>query len=471
MQLTNAMPTSSIRKMRRDVTGGKRGDGHRLQLEGRRIRRPDPRRIQVGKPDPSLTSAAGLVPFGAFLRDIGVDEQLRRCFGHLKTGEGVVYPMGAQLRLLIDSNALGESRVFGLENLAADPLFVLVAGGTVPSIDTVYRDLDRFGAAEIEALEELMAEHGLWQEDLAKLDLVHLDIDTTVEVLFGQQEGARPGPNPRYHGRPSYHPILARVAETRTEVGALLRPGDTSFGGADADYVRRVVRRVRHVLRDKQQLRVRIDAAGDCTEVLGAIEDEHATFITKARQTADLLCAVFVERNWRTVDQDADGRPVRQVADIPFTRKEWTAAGRNFRGIAVRTREITSGKQVYLWDDLDYTVKIYITDEWGTDADELARDYEDRAGIEPDIGELKYGMGIGNVPTASFDANHAMLLLKLLTANLVRRFLRDRAPELWAWRMPWLRRALFRVPGRLIRRGRSRVLRLPPQSFLARMLN
>ncbi|MBN1773586.1 MAG: transposase [Deltaproteobacteria bacterium] len=189
--------------MRRDVTGGKRGNGHQLQQERRRVRRPDPRRVPVGKPDPTLTSAAGLVPFGAFLRDIGVDQQLRRCFGHLKIGDGVVYPMGAQLRLLIDANLLGESRVFGLENLAADPVFEFVAGGSVPSIDTVYRDLGRFGAAEIELLEEVMAEHGLWKKELAKLELVHLDIDTTVEVLFGHQEGALPGPNPRYHGRPS----------------------------------------------------------------------------------------------------------------------------------------------------------------------------------------------------------------------------------------------------------------------------
>lgn len=37
----------------------------------------------------------------------------------------------------------------------------------------------------------------------------------------------------RYHGRPSYHPILARVAETDSVCGALLRPGDTSFGNDD----------------------------------------------------------------------------------------------------------------------------------------------------------------------------------------------------------------------------------------------
>jgi hypothetical protein len=31
-----------------------------------------------------------------------------------------------------------------------------------------------------------------------KPEVAHADIDTTVEVLFGTQEGVLPGPNPRY---------------------------------------------------------------------------------------------------------------------------------------------------------------------------------------------------------------------------------------------------------------------------------
>jgi protein involved in polysaccharide export with SLBB domain len=51
--------------------------------------------------------------------------------------------------------------VFGLEALAADPVFVHLAGGVVPSIDTVYRDLRRFDDQAIVDLEGLVAEHGL----------------------------------------------------------------------------------------------------------------------------------------------------------------------------------------------------------------------------------------------------------------------------------------------------------------------
>src|SRR4051812_31477669 len=90
--------------------------------------------------------------------------------------------------------------------------FVRLAGGVVPSLDTVYRDLRRFDDQAIEQLEALTVEQGLAPIRDLKPKHVHLDVDTTVECAFGSQEGALPGPNPRYHAGASYHPILAYCA-------------------------------------------------------------------------------------------------------------------------------------------------------------------------------------------------------------------------------------------------------------------
>jgi hypothetical protein len=335
----------------------------------------------------------------------------------------------------------------------------------------VYRDLARFGALDLARLDALLAEQGLWKKQLREQHVVHLDIDTTVEPLFGHQEGALPGPNPRYRGRPSYHPILCRLAETRTCLGALLRPGNTALGADDVTYFRILVRRVKQVLKKGQPLRVRIDAAGDCTDLMAAIADEGAHFLTKAKLTKDLLGAVLAHTDWRTVIADDDGSPARQIADIPFARAVWQEAGLPVRVIAVRTLEKTTGKQVQLWDDLDYTLKVYLTNDFDNDGDWLARDYEGRAGIEPLIGEFKHHLGIGAVPTDNFNANHAMLLLKLLTYNLLRRFVHRHAPHLAAWQLPWLRAALLAVPARLVRSGRSLRLRLAQGSPLLRLIN
>lgn len=452
---------SSTRKVRRDVTGGKRGDGNRRH---RKIRRPDPGVIQAGNPDPSLTGIAGLVGFGGYLRSIGLDNDMRQLFGRLKTAPGVVYPMYAQLRLLTDAFAVGETRVFGVEGLASDPVFIYLAGGVVPSLDTLYDDLDRFDAPALVDLENLMATQGLAGVRKVRGTYVHLDVDTSVLPIFGNHEGALPGYNPRYHGRPSFHPMIARIAETGTVVGGQLRPGDTGFGGDDVPMLVKWVRRTRQHLRLGTSLCVRIDSAGDCTEVMHALHQESAFYVIKGKITEDVYGAITRATNWKTVDVDADNKPIRQVAELEFCRTSWRKKNLKVRVIAVRSLE-RQGKQLPLLDDADWTVQVFLTNRI-EDANDIAWDYDQRAGIEPLIAELKGAWGIGAASSYGFAANHAVFLLKLLTHNLLDRYAKQHFPTVSRWRTPWRRRTLLRVPGRLSRSGRGRKLHLPPGSPL-----
>lgn len=464
--MTQRKRTPSTSKVRRRI---RRNEPKPTPPRRARVRRPDPRAVHLRATETTLTGVAGLVGFGVFLRELDVDAELRRTFGRLEPDSRVVFPMAARMRLLIDAAVAREARVFGLEAPANDPLFVHLAGGVVPSIDTVYRDLRRFDDKALAALDLMLAEHGLAPLAKAPPDIIHLDVDTTVEPLFGSQEGARPGPNPRYHGRPSYHPLLVRVAEINTVIGAQLRPGDTSFGNDDVPYVERCLDRVRAAA-PEAAVYVRIDAAGDCTQLLRAIADKRAFFLTKPRLTRDLAGAISLVTRWKTVDWDADGRPRRQVAEVPFRRGEW--ADIEARVIAVRTLDRTYAKHIYLWDDLDYTVQVYLTNEMVEAPEDVAARYDPRAGVEMLIRDLKQGWGCGQVPSHTFVANHAMLLLKLLAHNPMRRYVLRRFPELSRWTARWLRRELILVPGRLLRGpGRERVLRVPELSLLGRWLS
>jgi hypothetical protein len=456
--------TTSIHKVRRDALGGKRGDGHRRL--GQRIVRPDPRCIRVAGGDATLTGCGGLAHFGAFLRQEGIDRELAKRFERLKSGSLVVYPMPAQLRVLIDAAVVGEDRVFGLESWAADPLFVRLAGGVIPSIDTVYRDLARFDEVAIVDLERWMAEQGLVDSRCGHNQRLHLDVDSTVEPLFGTQQGALPGPNPRYHGRPSYHPLLAAIAETGTVIGAELRHGDTGFGDAQADFLARCIDRV-HARHPAAIVCVRIDAAGDCTRLMTTIAERQAYFFIKAKMDRDLCDAVALRPCWKTVDVDAHGHALTQVAEVMFMRPSWLEAGLAVRVIARRTREHTSGRQTALWNDADWTTQVFVTNDPFIDPEQVPFEYNGRASIEPLIAELKQAWAIGKVPSETFVANHAMFLLKLLAHNLLRRFVsHTRLATLQTWRASWIRRVLFCVPARLLRSGRRWSLRLPPASPL-----
>jgi hypothetical protein len=457
METTTSTP--STRKVRRDVRGGKRGQGWELQRQGRRVRRPDPSSIRITTTDTNLTCAVGLAEFAAFTREHGVDRELSALFGHLKRGPFVVYPMGAQLRLMLDLHVAGEGRPFGIEAMAHDALFVHLAGGYVPSVDILYDDLARFGPDELIALEALMADKALARLRKLRPRVVHVDIDTTVTVLFGHQEGALPGHNPRHHGRPSYHPILARVAEVDGICGALLRPGDTAFGEDDVPTIVRWIERLRDAVGPDCLIKVRIDAAGDCTKLLAALDRLGVLYYVKARISQDLADAIALHSPWGSIDHDALGKPTRQGATIMFQRGEWNHAGITPRVVAVRSRDRDNGKQIHLWEALDYTVQCWLTNDAASTEAEVAATYNARAGIEPVIGELKSAWCIGKAPSAIFDANHAAFLLKLLAHNLFRWFLATKYAPLASWRTTWARRVTILRPGRLLRSGRRLRLR------------
>lgn len=464
--MTKPPNAPGTRKVRRATLGCKRAPGWEWQDSGRRVRRADVRELARGPDDPALSGVGGLVDFNAFVQREKLGQRLSRDFGHLKAGKQVVYPIHTQIQLLIDAALVGARRVFDFEWLAADPLFEHLAGGAVPSIDTLYDDLRRFGPDEREQLEAVVADHGLRLLRERQPKRVTIDIDTTVTPVFGHQEGALPGSNPRYHGRPSYHPILARIAETDTVLGARLRTGDTALGEADVEDVQVWLDRARDAAGRDAVITVRIDAGGDCSALLSAINDRKCLFVVKAKQTPNLLGAAMQTTRWQTVDRDADGKPTRQAAEIDFQRDDWPSGNERYRVIAVRTNERDSGRQVCLWDGLDLSVQFYVTNDHDRDIDDLARVYDDRAGIEPLIAELKNGFGIGKASSSCFGANEVALLIKILAYNLMRRWVSAELPAIASWRSSWIRRAAILIPARLLRSGGRWLLRRAPRPML-----
>lgn len=468
--MENTTLPQSTQKVRRDALGGKRPDGHKRLFNPRHRANPDA--IHVEADDNSLTATAGLVPFGQFVRRLGIPARLHQAFDHLKSGFRTVYSLGDVLLHLIDAAVAGEHRVFGMEALAADPLFVRLAGGAVPCLDVFYDDLRRFGPGDLKALAATAFEPGLALLRKAPRRRIHLDLDTTVTPLFGRFiEGARPGPNPRYHGRPSYHPILAWVPEVDAVVGAVLRPGDTSFGEGDVSAVRAIVRRVREAVGPRCEIVVRIDSAGDCAKLLEALHREKVFFAIKAKMTPNLCAAIGAvgERQWRTTDRDADGAPTEQLVALEFTRKDWAPMEGKFVVHALRSKE-RHGKRVELRGGGEWAVQAWVTNVVTWPSDEVSETYRGRAGIEPRIAELKGGWGLGKMPTNDFDANHALMLVKVLAYNLLRRFGEWVAPSLSRWSTTWLRRALIALPGRLVRHAHRWALRISPRCALARRL-
>ena len=456
--------TIGTHKVRREVIGSKRAEGWGLQKANRKTRRADASRLKLGKADPSLSGLGGLVAFNAFLKDEGLGKELRERFGHLKTGRQVVYPMHVQMQTLLDAIAAGATRVYDFEALSGDAVFRHLAGGAVSSVDVLYDDLRRMEPAELEQLEEMVSIQARLALDGRKFERLTVDVDTTVCPVFGSQEGAEVGPNPRYRGRRSYHPILARIAEVDTVLGVRLRPGNTGLGECDTEDIEQWLDRLEETVGRDPIITVRIDAGGDCAALLNAITARGAHVLVKAKQTGNLLHAAMFHADWEVTDTDANGSPTRRVGVLDFRREDWPEG--KYRVIAVRSTERDNGRQTCLWPGSDDSVQFFITSDMDQAPDDLALFYDARAGIEPLIGTLKQAFGIGKVSTDSFNANEAFLLLKVLAYNLMRRWVMARYVAVSSWSPCWIRRALIQIPGRLLRSGGRWELRLAPRPLL-----
>lgn len=287
-----------------------------------------------------------------------MDRELRDAFDVMKRGGQVVYPMGAQLRMLIDAIVSDEDRVFGLESLAADRLFCRLAGESVPSIDTVYRDLRRFDDESLDDLESVAVKQGLFGLERSPKS-IHVDIDSTVEPLFGHQEGALLGPNPRYRGRVSYHPLLACIAETGSCIGTELRPGDRGIGERDIPTIAAWLKRVRCHSGSETVITVRMDSAGDCAELLTALDNLGLRFVIKLKADHDLVNAALGQKRWTVTARDEAEQPTERVAVLHFARKGWAKQEKGFRVIALRSTERCGGQKQRLWDNPDEGTKFY----------------------------------------------------------------------------------------------------------------
>lgn len=72
---------------------------------------------------------------------------------------------------------------------------------------------------------------------------------------------------------------------------------------------------------------VGIDAAGDCAALMKAIATRDAYFFIKGKMDRARCDRITLHPRWQTVDVDAHGHAVTQVAEIDFTRESWTEGG------------------------------------------------------------------------------------------------------------------------------------------------
>lgn len=265
------------------------------------------------------------------------------------------------------------------------------------------------------------------------------DLDSTVLPVYGHQEGAARGYNPAKHGRRSYHPLLCFEGQTRDYWHGELRPGDAYSGSGAIDLLTAVLAKVPAAVQDRPVV-VRGDKGFYEHTFLEWLDALAIRFVVVARLTRP------IQRLLPGLRYQTDRRGLG-VAEFAYQPSHFS---RPFRFVAIRRPQPDEdGDQLTLFTLARHQYQVFITTLPLTPR-ALWRFYNQRAGLELIIRELKSDYPLGRIPTHDYAANQAYFELLLLAYHLMNWFKRlCLPPSLQRARLETLRREMLCMPAYL----------------------
>jgi Transposase DDE domain group 1 len=408
-----------------------------------------PRKLAVTFGAASLTHYGGVYLLHRFLSRIGFKQAVATQVRVAQRNHR--YTVGEMLLSLLYPMILGLERIETTQLLRQNGVFQYLTGlPSYPEATTLRRFLLRVAPT---ALPKLRTLHDRFLRRMTgrprSPTRLIFDLDSTVLIVYGHQEHARIGYNPIKRGRPSYHPLLCFEGQTKDFWHGELRPGDvhTSSGTLDllAACFAKIPTRVRLTI-------VRADKGFYDHKLIEWLEARRARFVIVARLTPPIK---------RKLPHLRDGSPSRgvEVAEFRYQPTRWPQP---YRFIVIRRPEPEDPtEQLTLFKLGKYHYQVLVTN-LPLQPLNLWRFYNDRAGVELLIKQLKGDYALGSIPSRHFFANETYFHLLLLAYNLVNWFKRlCLPPDLQTATLQTLRHRVLLMPAQLTRSQNRPRLVLP----------
>ena len=395
----------------------------------------------------AVTPLGGFAVFVVFLHKLGLVEQLRQPMPIQWKSPNYIDPTATFIAFLLAVLA-GAKRFAHANWLRNDRAWHALLGLSRFPIDDTMRNLfRRFGLGDVQRLFDPLAE---WQMERLpqRSDGYSLDLDSTVFERYGQQQGSLQGHNPRKHGRPSHHPLLAVLAEAHFLLHGWLRSGNCGAARGVVEFLQEALA----LWGQRQKIRLGRAASGFFEDrLLSFLEQRSLSYIVVARLTQWIKREAQRVKVWQALNENYSVGEFR-VQLLGWERERRFVVAREL----VRAGRNSVGRK--LFEVPGYSFRLLVT-HCADAPEEIWRDYNRRADLENRIAELKHDLGAAGFCLQEFFATEAAFQAILLLFNLLAEF--QRAPGLPVYRQPaTLPSQVFTWGAILGRAGRRLVLHL-----------
>jgi len=363
-----------------------------------------PRNVQIAFNHRGLTHFGGVHLFDEFLRVLHFRNFLAQQIRYPRRNRE--YSVSQMLLALVYPIVLGLDRIETASLLRSNGTFQYLTGlPSFPDPQTLRRFLLNAPAHLREQLhranDRMLQRFIHLPEHRSRLTF---DLDSTV---FGHQEGAEVGYNPRYRGKRSYDPLLCLEANSSFLWDVELRRGDAGTWAGSEELLACCFLSSPSAIRE---FRVRADAGFGYGPVLDILEARSAQYAVVARMIPSLKRAL---RGLRYEPMNARW----EIAEFEHRPHDWPHARRCV--VARRRIEETDPEPTLTL----FTLERYVYRAWHTNLSLTPAGvwhfYDGRAGMERRIREIREDFALPKIPTRAFAANALYLEVIRLAYNLV----------------------------------------------------
>lgn len=290
----------------------------------------------------NLTGNAGLVHLGRFIAKLGLEKMLGRRIS-IERGDTAKYSVTEAVLMLALGVLAGAKRLSHLVILRNDEaLRTLFKWSSFPDETTFGRIFRLFSHKNCKELSDVEAEarNKVWSKKW--FGKITLDMDSTVRGVYGHQQGAQRGYNPKKRGQKSYHPLLCFIAETRECLHNWFRPGTAYSGNGCVEFMKecfaRVPKRVWHI-------DVRADSAFFTGELFDFLESNGSYYLVKVKMRG--LVSLLEAQSWRK----AKNKPGIETAEFEYKCTGWQ-----------KSRKFLAIRQIDEIEDTDDNLQLFAGD-------------------------------------------------------------------------------------------------------------
>jgi len=384
--------------------------------------RPLPPAAELCFTDRPVSGWGGLALVGRFFDHLRLGERLEMALpdGRTSPNQRSVREIALSLFATV---LTGGSRFSHVERLRQDEVVrTALRIEKVPSEVTLCRYFSGFRQQDVEHLTDVL--WPLWSEGVAPIEGGGvLDLDSTVLERYGRQEGSLKGHNPRRHGRPSHHPLLAMLAETKQIAHVWLRSGNSGTARGVNEFLAETLARLPSAIGIRA---VRADSGFFIASFLEMLEGRGLSYAIAVRANPQVRRAVAEISEWRSFGVGLE------VGEMLYKAHGWSVP----RRIVVVREEIAQRPDARgrrLFELPDYTFHFVVT-SLDLAGEEVWRFYNQRAECENRLKELKTDFGASGFCLRSFFGTEAVLRLICLLFNWMvefkTRILGDPKPQL-----------------------------------------